>query len=560
MLPVNFQIEEMIADFSAKAPSGSKGGGDPAVSFEDLMKRVGKVLDERGNAGETRNEGVVPVAAQQGQPEQARDVIQAVKRHLLSKGMDPQTVKLDKASLETLKDIFTKAGLEEEALTNLFDGLLADSTTGYVKLGDVFSAMAANADSLAAKQDSVLLASSTVPYIKTVLSRLGMDRETAGQVMDKAVGKNGEVDIRALVSALKDISGQATGGGIMAADGDKNAKQDMTALLSRIGIQSGDKGDRPVTLRSFIQGLENMMPEKASAEASRQQMAGALEQLMKSIESTGTAGAGVQDKADSPKINLLGESTIKNRIRAATSENAQKQTDAEGRVMPDAKDALKEGSQKGMKADAASAQKLFRETLAGDNNDRNFSNRLSDARGNNSAVAAGQMGSNVGQAGPGGASQAAAKPLPSYVMNQVGQQVVKAVQNNQNSVTIQLKPPQLGRLAISFETTGNTMKVSIVAEQSAARDILMSHTSDLKGAISEQHHGLRIDKVDVQLSQNFDQAMADARNGKENGSGSRRKGGVRPGPAGIVGAKAGDETAESDSHQRGGSGLLNLIA
>jgi len=141
----------------------------------------------------------------------------------------------------------------------------------------------------------------------------------------------------------------------------------------------------------------------------------------------------------------------------------------------------------------------------------------------------------------------------------VGRQVVKAVQKNLDTITIQIKPPQFGRLAVSIESSGNALKVNILAEHSAARDILMSHTSDLRGIISDQQPGLRVEKVDVQLSQNFDQAMADTRNGKNPGNtGFRHKGQARSGTSRVVDQAAPEDDEESYPTQDGRR-VLNLI-
>lgn len=554
MLPVNFQFEEIMADFSAKGRSNvaGEGGQGQTVSFEDLMKRIGNAMHERQQAGKAVDgNGLKGVDKRNGETG-TQQIIQAVKKHLFARDIDPRSIKLNKASLDTLTDIFESAGLNGEALSDLFRDIMSDSASGTLTLADILTAMDTRAETLKGAGQSVRLDSSTIPYFKTILNRLGMNRETAGEIMEKAVSKDGGVDVRALVSALKDFADQQAGGNPITISGEKDAREELAVLLSRIGIKTGEKGDAPVTLKSVIQGLENMVTDKQPAVLPQHQLAHQIDRFMKAVESANTTADG---KTDNEKISLLGENTLKSRIRGGTTANRENQTGT------DAREVAKDG---GKAADAASDQKLFRQALAArqaDSSSGNLANRMTDARGQNMAAGVGQAGAGVGHTGQTGSAPTAEKPLPAYVLNQVGRQVVKAVQNNQNTVTIQLKPPQLGRLAISIETSGNTLKVNIMAEQSAARDLLMSHSSDLKAVVSEQHHGLRVEKVDVQLSQNFDQAMADARNGKDqNGAGSRRKGNVRPGVSSVNEKINADDGGPEQTERPAGSGLLNLIA
>ncbi|MDY6905270.1 MAG: flagellar hook-length control protein FliK [Thermodesulfobacteriota bacterium] len=553
MLPVNFQFEEMLADVSAKKSSHVAGikGQEQTVSFEDMLKRVGRALHERKNSGEKsaiKNFEDKPSTAQ---------TVEIVKKQMLANGIDPRSVNLDKSSLETLKRILTAAGLEEDALAGIFEGLLAESADGTVNLADLFSALNANAADLAGDMETARLDASAIPYLKTVLTRLGISREAAGEMIDEAVSKNGDLNVKTLLSDLKAFADQQADAHLLTADGEKNTRQALTALLSKIGINTGKKEDSPVTLKSVIQGLENMLPDKTSPKGAGKDFSDQLARFIQTVQSGNTGNEG---RMDTPHIEILGEKTVKDRIKGMATANSKTQADSNEKAVPNLKATGAEGS----KADDATASKLFKEALGGrqgaQNND-NYTNRLSDVRAANITAGSGQSAAGVSQAGQNGTSHAAEKPLPAFVLNQVGRQVVRAVQNNQNTVTIQLKPPELGRLSISIETVGHTLKVNILAEQSSARDLLMSHTSDLKAVVSEHHQGFRVEKVDVQLSQNFDQAMADTRNGKDQGgAGSRRKGSIRTNASGVVGNSNADDDGPPASAPGTGSRLLNLIA
>ncbi|MCK5541243.1 MAG: flagellar hook-length control protein FliK [Desulfobacterales bacterium] len=102
------------------------------------------------------------------------------------------------------------------------------------------------------------------------------------------------------------------------------------------------------------------------------------------------------------------------------------------------------------------------------------------------------------------------RTLPSYVTNQIGRSIVRAVNQGQNQIQIQLKPPELGRMMITIQDLGNGVKVSVVAENQAARDILMSNSNNLKDALASS--GISLENFDVEMGTNFNQSMRDAKN------------------------------------------------
>ena len=100
------------------------------------------------------------------------------------------------------------------------------------------------------------------------------------------------------------------------------------------------------------------------------------------------------------------------------------------------------------------------------------------------------------------------KTLPSYVIKQVGRNLIRAANNGTKELSLQLKPPELGRLIMKIDNTNNNIKVSIITENQAAKDILLSHSSELRSVLS--NNGINLD-LDVDMGQNFRQSMADAR-------------------------------------------------
>ena len=150
--------------------------------------------------------------------------------------------------------------------------------------------------------------------------------------------------------------------------------------------------------------------------------------------------------------------------------------------------------------------------------------------------------------------RAEARTLPAYVLNQVGRQIIRSHQNGMNQLELQLKPPHLGRIQMQIYHSGDTIRVSIVTEQIAAREILIAHAGELRTHLTEQ--GMRVEKIDIQFDQSFDQSMANARH-EANRSNEKRQQGSRS-TKGSQPAEAGSE--ESPEPVRVREGILDLVA
>ena len=111
--------------------------------------------------------------------------------------------------------------------------------------------------------------------------------------------------------------------------------------------------------------------------------------------------------------------------------------------------------------------------------------------------------------------------LPSYVTNQVVRSFVRAVYRGDNEMRLQLKPPELGRLIMKIDNLGDSLKVSIITENHAAKDIIASHENSLKAALAGS--GISIETFDVSMGSNFSQSMADTGNNSGTGFGSGNK-------------------------------------
>ena len=114
----------------------------------------------------------------------------------------------------------------------------------------------------------------------------------------------------------------------------------------------------------------------------------------------------------------------------------------------------------------------------------------------------------VGTSGTQRTDQALAT-LPDFVTRQVGKSIVRSINTGDDTIRMQLKPSELGRVYMSIDHNGSSMKVSVITEHQSAKDILVANVNEIKTMLSSS--GISLESFDVDMSSDFQQSMADAR-------------------------------------------------
>jgi flagellar hook-length control protein FliK len=83
-----------------------------------------------------------------------------------------------------------------------------------------------------------------------------------------------------------------------------------------------------------------------------------------------------------------------------------------------------------------------------------------------------------------------------------------------------LKPPELGTVEINMDIKDHTLKLGLITEHHAARELLLNNIHELKEALLLQ--GVKLEKVDVQINHNFGQSLSGSKEGTNNGHGTRK--------------------------------------
>lgn len=107
--------------------------------------------------------------------------------------------------------------------------------------------------------------------------------------------------------------------------------------------------------------------------------------------------------------------------------------------------------------------------------------------------------------------------LSKQVMEQIEKQILRTVKLGEKEVSFRLNPPDLGRLHLKIESVRNGLNIKIIAEKSSTHEIMVQQAQEFKNQLQSQ--GMQVSEVNVELAQNFDQAMArERKNSFENNS------------------------------------------
>ncbi len=96
--------------------------------------------------------------------------------------------------------------------------------------------------------------------------------------------------------------------------------------------------------------------------------------------------------------------------------------------------------------------------------------------------------------------------LPSYVVHQVGERMAQMIKNNQSSLKINIKPPELGELNLELSVKDGVLRATLTAESVAAKNTLDAGSEQLKQLLSQQ--GLKVESLDIILKSDSQNAGA----------------------------------------------------
>lgn len=483
---------------------------------------------------------------------------------------DLDNLSLDEDGLDALGDLLVQAGFDQASVEELMSNLTLTLEEGndLISVSDfmdeLFELPLAEDEDIT--QAETLMPTSDLPYIKSLLSMMGVNEQEITSIMDEASEGPRGFDFDAFIEQLEQLLDTAGESGLTyQTDGEDDA---YTTLLKQLDLDFFiQESDEPLTLTTLIDAfaqklnsIKDNLPEQTEqsvsaifttdsfdALATQSGRHGLLNQLFsglniqenseETINSTiaisASSNAMVKEIEDRFQVQFMdqinrGDVSTKTAPDAPAVGNTVSADIQTGKTdsdhafkiannFSDTKESTSQISIKAAQADAAALEKVASATnfQSGDTTSK-ISETQTLVFGMERSTTAATVGTSDTQR-----SQQAFSTLPDFVTRQVGKSIVRSINTGDDTIRMQLKPADLGRVYMSIEHNGNAMKVSIITEHQSAKDILAANFNDIKTMLSSS--GISLESFEVDMSSDFQQSMADARAQDQSGQSAGKK-------------------------------------
>ena len=508
--------------------------GSPGSSFDTLLAQItqmGATSEDVAKASESahtqqRNSG--PVSS-------ANSPIQRLESYLEQTGEPMERFEVSSAGREKLVNLLEESGYSHEDAEEIVKRATKDD--GSINLGTVFQLL----EHYEADQGPVLIidASQKNQFIQ-VLQELGLKQEDIQKLLAESTNKDGNLEIKNFGDLLAQVEeaqqGQATNGSVN--------KSILSGLLEQLGLSEDEITtllEQNTDTEGNIQAEAALNILKKAAAKKDQAVAQALKDLAADLEVKSTENEVDFTQADAKRIKSQVEKIIqamegnqghskpslKEALAAALADEFDDEiTD----VKPQALSGQEQNAAPKVKATADAAAADDKQQAYQFSKEQNLQTKAETAgqdaqSGNNNSSKSGGNPTagidNTARAAESGKATVARGPLPSYVVTQVADRLAYMVKNNQNSLKINIKPPELGELNVELSMKGGVLKATLTAESVAAKNTLDAGSEQLKQLLAQQ--GIKVESLDITLKSDSQESQAqfqdhlDKRGGKQGG-------------------------------------------
>ena len=498
-----------------------------------------------------------------------KDYLDSFKKELLAQGKPLNKTFLKEKDLPLIKTFLFQCGFSHEKVERFLKDLKGTNSDGEFNLSQIFLKISELGASKRKEHQEETVAPAAVPYIESVLRDFNLTPKELDGVFSKARIEDGGLDIHKLADKLKEIKSRKPLADKTVVD--QKLSQQISDKMEKIGMSIPGKGKADqISLEDFIASLERITEKVGKDKKVSPDIKNTLDKILERVELSGQKPASASSIKFSSNYHftesLLKEET-KNKGHHAFNEKKissleknksgknesissflkQKDVKVQNHAGPNAGTSNHSGKadllsnlnkqtelinpvqQKGYRVDTEAGQiNVPRNTEA-----LNFTNTLK-------TVEHGE------------------KPfrgyLPASLVDQVGKQISRSILRGDQVVTLQLKPPDLGTVRIKMDIKDHTLRLSMTAEHHSVKELLLNNVHELKEALVQ--HGVKLEKVDVQINYNFGQSLNASKEQTDNGRGWRQE--------------FNGEDFHSDNHTEGpherpinimsGSNLVDLVA
>ena len=542
--------------------------GSPGSSFDTLLAQITQMgvssqeimkASESASAPEldsrSANSGSSPIGR--------------LENYLEQTGEPLERFEVSPSGREKLVRVLEESGYSEEDAKEIVKRATKDD--GSINLGTVFQLL----EHYEADQGPVLIidASQKNQFIQ-ILQELGLKQEDIQKFLAENTNKDGNLEIKNFGELLAKVEGAQEG---QAVNGGVN-KSILSGLLEQLGLSDEEITtllEQNTDTEGNIQAEAALNILKKAAAKKNQAVAQAMKDLAADLKVKSTDNEVDFSQADAKRIKQQAEKIIQ-AMEGNEGHSKSSLKEALAAAMADEFDDemtdVKPQALTGQEQNAAPKVKATADTAASEDKQQayQFAKEQSvqakaetagqDAQsGNtNSSKSGGNPTAgieNAGRTAESGKATAARGPLPSYVVNQVADRLAYMVKNNQNSLKINIKPPELGELNVELSMKDGVLKATLTAESVAAKNTLDAGSEQLKQLLAQQ--GIKVESLDITLKSDSQESQAQFED-HLNKKGGYQSGGKSTGQGSDV--EETDLTAAVSKQRLGSSGSISVFA
>jgi flagellar hook-length control protein FliK len=456
--------------------------------------------------------------------------LESFKKELLAQGKSLNTTLLDKNDLPLIKTFLLQCGFSVKKAEQFLKDLKTDDPNGKISLSQIFHKLTELGSPKIKKNRDERVELTAIPYIESILKDFNFRQKELDSIFSNSKVKNEGLDLNKLVAKLKEFKGQRPIE--KKASADQKLSQQILKKMEKIGlsIPNNEKPDQ-ITLKDFIASLEQVAEKVGKDKIVSTDINNTLGKILNKVESSeqkseSTSTAKVSASYHFTESLLKGE--INTKGRPAFYDKAKSSFDKNKTDKNESISSL--FKQKGAKVQSYVGSKAATKNYSGKAELLSNLNRQTESvnpvkvRGFRVDAAAGDNNiignsealnfSNALKTVEHG-EQPIRDYLPTSIINQVGKQISKSILRGDRLVTLQLKPPDLGTVKIKMEIKDHTLKLGMIAENHSVKELLLNNVHELKEALIQ--HGVKLEKVDVQINYNFGQSLNASKERSDNG-------------------------------------------
>jgi hypothetical protein len=360
-----------------------------------------------------------------------------------------------------------------------------------------------------------------------MLRNFGLTPNEVNGILNTSMMEAGGMDLNRLIINLKDFVGQT--GGQKEVTIDQDLWQQVAGKIEQAGIQTKNKGQGvQISMDDFIKTLEEVT---GTSDRKNQ-----LPPIVKATIDQILAKVVVSDERYKPAASLLipqdpryTDPFLKEKISPASIADEKERgllplkakptlSENENRLTPIQKPVAAGAGERihspGSKAESINIYNQERD-LEPLYHPKNVSSFFDDSHPPGRSISLHATDTNKFNGRPESDS------LPAYLIDQVGKQLSRSILRGDQVVRLKMKPPDLGLLKINIDIKENVLKLGMIAENHAVKELLLSNVHELREALVEQ--GVKLERIDIQMNHGFGESQPGSKewfnNGQSEGQG-----------------------------------------